>query len=62
MESSLNLFKDDHKIFKGKFLFDGVDQYLEVPEIRAKLSRFLRNAVTSESQLGDFYESYDTGD
>jgi hypothetical protein len=33
LESYLNIFKEDHKIFKGKFSYDGKDQYLEVPRL-----------------------------
>jgi hypothetical protein len=34
LESALNVFKDDHKIFKGKFIFSGKDQYIEVPKMQ----------------------------
>ena len=49
LESALSLFKEDHKIFKGKFLYSGKDQYLEVPRLQNAISSTLRNAVPEDS-------------
>lgn len=49
LESALSLFKEDHKIFKGKFLYGGKDQYLEVPRLQIAISATLRNAVPEDS-------------
>jgi hypothetical protein len=49
LESALSLFKEDHKIFKGKFLYNGKDQYLEVPRLQASISATLRNALPEDS-------------
>ena len=35
------MFRDDHKMFKNRFLYAGKDQYIEVPLLLAQLSRIL---------------------
>jgi hypothetical protein len=41
LDSNLAMFKDDHKMFKNRFLYGGKDQYIEVPLLLAHLSRIL---------------------
>ena len=48
LDSNLAMFKDDHKMFKNRFLYSGKDQYIEVPLLLAHLSRIL-NTFQDES-------------
>ena len=48
LDSNLAMFKDDHKMFKNRFLYGGKDQYIEVPLLLAHLSRIL-NGFPDES-------------
>ena len=41
LDSILAMFRDDHKMFKTKFLYAGKDQYIEVPLLLSHLSRIL---------------------
>jgi hypothetical protein len=42
------MFRDDHKMFKNRFLYANKDQYIEVPLLLAHLSRIL-NGFPEES-------------
>lgn len=33
LKSILNVFKEDNKIFKNKFIFDNLNMYIEVPNL-----------------------------
>ena len=48
LDSNLAMFRDDHKMFKNRFLYAGKDQYIEVPLLLAHLSRIL-NGFPEES-------------
>lgn len=52
LDSVLNLFRDDHKIFKARFLFHGKDQYTEIPSTLAQLNRVLINCGDFGSENG----------
>jgi hypothetical protein len=49
------VFKEDHKIFKGRFVFAGKDQYVEIPKLMSQLSKVIRNAMVEgdESMSSD---------
>ena len=49
LESSLSIFKHDHKIFKGKFLFAGKDQYIEIARMQQAIQSTLRNSVQEDN-------------
>jgi hypothetical protein len=53
LDGALNVFKDDHKAFKSRFIFQGKDQYMEVPQLLTQLNRILMKAIHGENSDGN---------
>jgi hypothetical protein len=53
LESALSMFKDDHKMFRTRFLFGGKDLYIEIPKLLRKHSKAMRNAHNDDESIGD---------